>query len=107
MIDEIFRSEDGAAEPAGQLLQPRRQVYRRPDASEIQPVAAADIAEQHVADMQRQAEAQRRSVPGRMQRGDFVARRLAGGERGGADAGKMWYRADRKNRQESVAHIFE
>src|SRR5262249_26585651 len=52
MIDEILGSEDGAAEPAGEFLKPRRQVYRRTDASEIQPVAAADIAEQHVADMQ-------------------------------------------------------
>src|SRR6478752_2021770 len=51
MIDEILRGEDSSAQAAGKFLKTRGQVHRRADASEIQPVAAADIAEQHVADM--------------------------------------------------------
>src|SRR5262249_34337849 len=35
MIDEILRSEDSAAQTAGQFLKPRRQIYRRADSSEI------------------------------------------------------------------------
>ena len=69
VIDEILRSEDGSAQAAGKFLKPRRQVYRRADASEIQPIAAADIAEQHVADMQRQTKAQAAAIA--------VARRLS------------------------------
>src|SRR5215467_10585537 len=108
MIDEIFRSENGAAEPAGQLLQPGRQVYRRPDASEIQPVAAADIAEQHVADMQRQTKARAAAIAvARTQRGNLIARRSAGFQCGGADRREIALGTDRKDRQQSVAHIFE
>jgi hypothetical protein len=51
VADEILRSEDGSAQAAGKFLKPRRQVYRRADASEIQPVAAADIAKLHIADV--------------------------------------------------------
>src|SRR3974390_3560179 len=58
VIDEILRSEDSSAQAAGKFLKPRRQVYRRAAASEIQPVAAAAIAERHVADMQRHTQAQ-------------------------------------------------
>ena len=64
MINEILGRQDGAAEPAGEFLKPRRQVYRRPNTSEIQAVAAADIAEQHLADMERQPKAQRRAIRG-------------------------------------------
>src|SRR6516162_9471310 len=53
MVDEILRSKNRAAEAAGEFLKPRRQVYRGPDTSEIEAIAAADIAEQHVADMER------------------------------------------------------
>ena len=62
VIDEILRSEDGSTQAAGKFLKPRGQVYRRADASEIQPVAAADIAEQHVADMQRQTKAKAAAI---------------------------------------------
>src|SRR5262245_41243242 len=41
VIDEILRSEDGSAQAAGKFLKPRRQIYRRADAGEIQPVAVA------------------------------------------------------------------
>src|SRR4029434_6516334 len=43
VIDEILRSEDGSAQGAGKFLKPRRHGYRRADASEIQPDAAAEI----------------------------------------------------------------
>src|SRR5262245_62174464 len=108
VIDEILRSEDGSAQAAGKFLKPRRQVYRRADASEIQPVAAADIAEQHVADMQRQTKAQAAAIAvARTQRGNLIARRSTGLQCGGADRREIALGADRKDRQQSVAHIFE
>jgi len=108
VIDEILRSEDGSAQAAGKFLKPRRQVYRRADASEIQPVAAADIAEQHVADMQRQTKAQAAAIAvARTQCGNLIARRSAGFQCGGADRREIALGADRKDRQQSVAHIFE
>ena len=61
LIDEILRSKNRAPEAAGEFLKPRRQVYRRPDTSEIEAIAAADVAEQHVTDMQRQPETERRT----------------------------------------------
>src|SRR5262249_24159791 len=99
VIDEILRSEDGAAEAAGEFLKPRRQVYRGPDTSESEAIAAPDIAEQHVADMQRQAKTKRWAVVSRIQRGNIVAGSLARRERGGADRLKIALRADRKDRQ--------
>jgi hypothetical protein len=42
---------------AGQLFKPRRQDHARADTGEIEPVAAADIAVQHLADMQGEAKA--------------------------------------------------
>ena len=47
------------AELRRDLLQPRREIDRRPDAGEIEPVAAADVAVQHLADVEREAEADR------------------------------------------------
>src|SRR5262245_25960594 len=108
VIDEILRSEDGSAQAAGKFLKPRRQVYRRADASEIQPVAAADIAELHVADMQRQTKAQAAAIAiARTQRGNLRARCSAGFQCGGADRREIALGADLKDRQQSVAHIFE
>ena len=54
---------DGASQSAGELLEPRRQIYRGADAGEIEPVAAADIAVEHLAQMKRQAEAHRGASP--------------------------------------------
>ena len=45
-------------EAAGDLFQPRREIDGGTDAGEVEPVAAADIAEQNPADMQRDAEAE-------------------------------------------------
>ena len=42
---------------AGQFFTPRRQVHARADTGEIEPVAAADIAVQHLAEMQGEAKA--------------------------------------------------
>src|SRR3954453_6307096 len=51
------RGDDRAAETARDLFQPCRQIDRRSDAGEVEPVAAADIAIQDAPDMQRHAEA--------------------------------------------------
>src|SRR6478672_1169240 len=56
---EFRRSDDRLAELRRDLLQPRREIDRRPDAGEIEPVAAADIAIQQLADVQRETEADR------------------------------------------------
>ena len=45
-----------AVQTAGDLLQPCRQIDRRTDAGEVEPVAAADIAVQDFADMEGDAE---------------------------------------------------
>src|SRR6516165_2260003 len=57
MHGERGRSQHCAAEPAGQLFEARDEVDGRPDAGEIEPVAAANIAVKHLADMQSQPEA--------------------------------------------------
>jgi hypothetical protein len=57
MRGERGRPQHRAAEPAGQLFEARNEVDGRPDAGEIKPVAAANIAVQHLADMQSQPEA--------------------------------------------------
>src|SRR4051812_12163997 len=49
---------DRSAEPAGDLFQPRREVDRRPDTREVEPVTAANIAIEDLTDMQRQPEAE-------------------------------------------------
>src|SRR6187399_2881539 len=54
---EPFRRHDGALGLARNLFQPRRQIYRRPDASEVEPVAAADIAVENPPDMECDTEA--------------------------------------------------
>ena len=43
---------------AGELFDARSKIHRGADASEIEAVAAADIAVKHGTDMQRQSEAQ-------------------------------------------------
>src|SRR5262245_61689674 len=53
---EFVGGEDHSAQFAGELLEPRGQIYRGANAGEIQPVAAADVAVQDVADVKRQSE---------------------------------------------------
>src|SRR5262249_23153967 len=53
---EFVGGEDHSAQFAGELLEPRGQIYRGANAGEIQPVSAADVAVQDVADVKRQSE---------------------------------------------------
>src|SRR5258708_14612005 len=52
-----FGRHHRAMQTAGYLFQPRRQIDRRADAGEVEPVAAADIAVEDSSDMQYNAEA--------------------------------------------------
>src|SRR3984885_1123341 len=104
---ESSRRYDGAMEPAGDFFQPRRQIDGGTDAGEIEPVAAADIAEQNFSDMQRHPEA--KALDGFS---DRIMHRIdtgAGFPRGlqhvAANLLRVLYRIrDRKNREEPVAH---
>ena len=100
-------ADDRLAELRRDLLQPRREIDRRPDAGEIEPVAAADIAVQHLADVQRQPEADRvrRRRPAACRARRSARSRLArGGERPAADLVRVVaVRRQRENRQQSVA----
>src|SRR6185437_15929802 len=97
-------------EPAGDFLQPGRQIDRRTDAGEIEPVASADITEQDFSDVQRYPEAE--ALDGFS---DRIMHRIdagAGFPRGlqymAADFLGVSYRfRDRKNRQQSVTHEFQ
>src|SRR5689334_21989069 len=55
---KALRRHHGAVQPSGQLFQPRRQIDRRPDAGEVEPVAAADIAVEDSPEVKRDAEAE-------------------------------------------------
>src|SRR6187200_288981 len=88
---ELRRSDDRLAELRRDLLQPRREIDRRPDAGEIEPVAAADIAILHLADVQREAEADRALAVARrlVQRLDQRAGLACGGERPAANLARV------------------
>ena len=53
MLREFSGQNDRSSQAGRELLEPRREVYGRADAGEIQPVTAADIAVEHLAEMQR------------------------------------------------------
>ena len=66
---------------AGELFQPRGEIDRGADAGEIEPVAAADIAVEHLSDMQSEAEAETVDgvadrIPHRLDAGAGLARGL-------------------------------
>src|SRR4051794_19747193 len=84
---KAFRGHHRATEPARDLFQPRRQIDRRADAGEVEPVAAADIAVENSSDMQRDAEAKPfYGVADRiLQIGDTGARLMGGFEHMRAD----------------------
>src|SRR6516162_8758727 len=65
MLCELARSQDPAPQRAGQLFDARGAIDSRTDAGEIEPIAAADIAVEDIADMQGEAEAQPRHRRGR------------------------------------------
>src|SRR5258708_39105408 len=58
-----FRRHHRAMQPAGQFFQPRRQIDCRPDAGEIEPAAAADIAVKNSSDMERDTETKALGAP--------------------------------------------
>ena len=95
---------------AGDLFQPRRQIHRRADAGEVEPVAAADIAVENSPDMQRDAEA--KPLDGVADRilhlGDAGARLVGGFQHVRADLPLVAdIFVDRKNREQPVAHVFQ
>ena len=88
IFGEFLRRQNSAAEPAGKLFQARRQIYRRADTSKVEAIAAADIAVEHVTQMQREAETHAGVAVGcRLQLGDFGPRHKRCLERRGADRG--------------------
>src|SRR5215469_6136777 len=111
MPGEFTRGEYRIPGFTGQLFKPRRQVDGRADTGEIESVAAADIAVQHLADMQREAKARATADPdpdkgvgcGNL-RLDFVGclQRLSARVR---EVGRL--AGDRKDRQHPVAHEFQ
>src|SRR5215470_14027389 len=58
MLCELTGSQDPAPQLAGQLFDARGEIDGRTNAGEVEPIAAADIAVQDIADVQGQAEAQ-------------------------------------------------
>jgi len=96
-----FGGDDRAAELACDLFEPRRQIHRWADTSEIQAVAAADIAVEHIAQMQREAEAHARD------RRDLRPRFVRRGKRLGAGSVGIRLFGHGKNRQQPVAHVFQ
>ena len=92
----------------GDLFQPRRKIHRRPDAGEIEAVAAADIAVHHLADVQREPEADRILAFRRARQfGDACPHFPRAGKRAAANRGRVGVAGDRKNRQQAVTHEFE
>jgi len=108
IFGEFLRCQHGTSQAAGELLEPRRQIYRGADAGKVQPVAAADIAVEHVAQMKRQSKAHRGAVAAcGPQSRDFRARDMRGLERRGAHGRVVRALPDREYRQQPVAHEFK
>ena len=104
MHGERGRPQHRAAEPAGQLFETRDEVDGRPDAGEIKPVAAANIAVQHLADMQSQPKAH---ALGDGEVGDCGSRLERGSQTGGAGGGDAGIIADREDREQAVTDEFQ
>ena len=106
---EDARDQDGLVERPAQPFQPADQIDGGADRREIQPIGSTDIAPEHLAEMQRGAEAQRRQslLTSRLiemrhagpRRGDRTQRRVAG------TAGRS--SGDREDRQHAVADEFQ
>jgi len=105
---EVCGRDHGTAEGCDKFFQPRRQVHARPDTGEVEPARAANIAVEHLAHMQGEAEAERLPHPGAIScvhRLDLGARSPRSSEHAPAhiaDVGIV--RCDRENGQQSVAH---
>ena len=57
---DLLAHHQRTTELAGEALEARREVHRRADAGEVEAARAADVAVGDVADVQRDAEAERR-----------------------------------------------
>ena len=103
------RRQDRPVERPAQPFQPADQIDGGADRGEVEPVGRADIAPEHLAEMQRGAEAQGRQAlaPARFiemrhsgpRRGDRAQRRVAGAARRRSDDGK--------DREHAVADEFQ
>src|SRR5262249_23837521 len=98
---EFVGGEDHSAQFAGELLEPRGQIYCGANAGEIQPVSAADVAVQDVADVKRQSETHAAYFfSGRaIQRSDVSARLVCAGQRACANLRGVAVVADREDGQ--------
>ena len=106
---EGARDEDGLAERTAEALQAADQIDGGTDRGEIEPVGRADIAPQHLAEMQRDAEGQGRLAlpPARLVEMRHSGPRSGdGAQRGVAGAGGR-PPVDRKDRQHPVADEFQ
>src|SRR5262249_9208635 len=98
---EFVGGEDHSAQFAGEVLEPRGQIYRGANAGEIQPVSAADVAVQDVADVKRQSETHAADFfSGRpSQRGVVSARLVCAGQCACANLRGVAVVADREDGQ--------
>jgi hypothetical protein len=109
-LRESARGDDGAVEAGGDLFQPGCEIHRRIDAGEIQPITAADVAVQHLADMERQTEAE--AFDGMIAIGMSQGFEIGPAfprcvENAAADPRGVAAVGDREYRQKSVAHEFQ
>src|SRR6516225_5071644 len=106
---EFVGGEDHAAQFAGELFEARGQVYRGADAGEIEPVSAADVAIQDVADVKRQSKTHAADFnSGRpIQRSDVSARLICAGQCARANLRGVALVSNREDGQQAVAHEFE
>src|SRR5262249_3510391 len=100
---------DHAAQFARELFEARGQVYRGADAGEIEPVSAADVAIQDVADVKRQSKTHAADFnSGRpIQRSDVSARLVCAGQCAGANLRGVAVVSNWEDGQQAVAHEFE
>src|ERR1700678_1741227 len=102
---KIRRCHDCFAELGRDLLQTRREIDRRADTSEIEPVATADIAVHYLADMQREPEAYRLVILADARKfGDAFSYFERARQHATAYCAGIAVAGDRKNRQQPVAH---
>jgi hypothetical protein len=108
MAGKVCGRNDRFAKRGSDLFQTRRQVDRRPDASEIEAVTAADIAVHHLSDVKRKAKAYRRFILDlARQFGDAGPHFKRAAKRATANSGGIVVAGNGKNRQQSIAHELE
>ena len=108
MAGKVCGRNDCFAERGSDLFQTRRQVDRRPNASKIEAVTAADIAVHHLSDVKRKAKAYRRFILGlARQFGDAGPHFKRAGKRATTNSGGIVVAGNGENRQQSIAHELE